>query len=245
MKIIAHRGASYDAPENTLASIRLAWEQGADGVEIDVRLSRDGYVVVMHDEDTLRTCGRRMYVHSRTVDELKKLDAGSWKRAQFSGEHIPTLSEVLAILPVDKELYIEVKCGLEIAEAISSAIDASGVSASNLRFIGFSFNVMAGLKRHIPSLKTCWILDLDCELEECGVDYDFAQYIELVKSAGLDGLSVGGDINLCCEAVAMAASAGVFCNVWTVDEPSGAAKLIASGASSITSNRPKYLQENL
>src|SRR5262245_4724666 len=95
VEIVAHRGASYDAPENTLASLKLAWEQKADASEFDVFLSKDGKIVVIHDADTKRTAGVDKKVVSQTLDELRALDVGSWKNAKFKGEKIPTLDEML------------------------------------------------------------------------------------------------------------------------------------------------------
>src|SRR5438034_6344625 len=109
MKIIAHRGASHDAPENTLAAVHLAWQQNADAVEIDVHLSKDGKLVVIHDATTKRTCGVSHKVRELTLAELKSLDAGKWKGRQWVGETIPTLDEVLDIVPKGRGLVIEMK----------------------------------------------------------------------------------------------------------------------------------------
>src|SRR5512140_286258 len=79
--IIGHRGASRDAPENTLESFRLAWEQGADGIEADFRLTADGRIVCMHDETTGRTTGVNLNIADTALKELRRLDAGLWKGA--------------------------------------------------------------------------------------------------------------------------------------------------------------------
>jgi glycerophosphoryl diester phosphodiesterase len=92
--ILAHRGASLEAPENTLAAFKLAINQGADGVELDARLSADGEVVVFHDEFVGRTTNGKGRVNRHSLEELKKLDAGSWFSSDFAGEKIPTLREV-------------------------------------------------------------------------------------------------------------------------------------------------------
>ena len=111
--IIAHRGASFDAPENTLAAVQLAWKQNADAVEIDVQFSKDGHIVVIHDEDTRKTAGVRRKVSAQTLAELKALDIGAWKHKKWSGERIPTLAEAFAVIPADKRLFVEIKCGPE------------------------------------------------------------------------------------------------------------------------------------
>jgi len=102
VEIVAHRGASFDAPENTVAAIKLAWEQKADASEFDVYLSKDGKIVVIHDATTKRTAGDDMKVALTNLDELRKLDVGKWKNAKFAGEKIPTLEEMLATVPSGK-----------------------------------------------------------------------------------------------------------------------------------------------
>ena len=89
-EIIAHRGASHDAPENTMAAIKLAWKQQADAVEIDVQFSRDGHLVVIHDPNTRKTAGVRKNVSDQTLAELKTLDVGRWKNSVWTGETIPS-----------------------------------------------------------------------------------------------------------------------------------------------------------
>ena len=110
VEIVGHRGASHDAPENTLAAIRLAWEQGADAAEFDVYLSKDGKIVVIHDKDTKRVAGVDRPVVGQTLDELRRLDVGKWKAPKFAGEKLPTLNEMLATVPAGKRVFIEVKC---------------------------------------------------------------------------------------------------------------------------------------
>src|SRR5580698_8356847 len=102
MEIIAHRGSSFEAPENTLAAVNLAWRQRADAVEIDVHLSRDGRLVVIHDSNTRRTTGVNRKVARQTLAELHALDAGRWKGLTWLGEKIPSLEEVLASVPPGK-----------------------------------------------------------------------------------------------------------------------------------------------
>jgi glycerophosphoryl diester phosphodiesterase len=86
LEIIAHRGASFDAPENTLASVHLAWQQHADAVEIDCRLSADGQIVVIHDAHTGRVAGRSLGIAETPYDQLRQLDCGRWKGPQWAGQ---------------------------------------------------------------------------------------------------------------------------------------------------------------
>jgi glycerophosphoryl diester phosphodiesterase len=105
--VLAHRGASAHAPENTLAAFRLASEHGADGIELDAKLSRDGEVVVFHDLTLERTTGMQGRVKKLTFAELRKLEAGSHKAEKYRGELIPTLDEVFET--VGKQLYVNVE----------------------------------------------------------------------------------------------------------------------------------------
>jgi glycerophosphoryl diester phosphodiesterase len=108
--IAAHRGSSGEAPENTMAAFRLAVEQQADWIELDVRLTKDFFLVVHHDRNVERTTNGKGSIWNFTLEELRMLDAGSWFGPQFKGERIPTLRQVMELLlPTDVKLNIEVK----------------------------------------------------------------------------------------------------------------------------------------
>ena len=107
--VVAHRGSSAVAPENTLAAFRQALEDGADAVELDVRLTSDGEVVVIHDSQLRRTTDGRGPVRSHTWKELQLLSAGSWFDRKFAGEKIPSLEEVLAVIGSRAGVNIEIK----------------------------------------------------------------------------------------------------------------------------------------
>lgn len=110
LEIIAHRGFSALAPENTLAAFAAAIKWGADSLEFDIQLSSDGVPVVIHDVTLDRICGTPGLVREKTLKELKALDVGSWFDKQFSGERIPTLEEALtAAKTIKKYIYFDVK----------------------------------------------------------------------------------------------------------------------------------------
>ncbi|MEQ1605891.1 MAG: glycerophosphodiester phosphodiesterase family protein [Pyrinomonadaceae bacterium] len=130
-QIIGHRGASAHAPENTLAALQIALDVGADGVEFDVRLSKDDVPVVIHDANLKRTGGRNEKVSDLTAEELGNVEVGSWfnkgfpKRANpaFSKETVPTLAAVLELLNQTTGLiYIELKCGIKDHEPLAKAV---------------------------------------------------------------------------------------------------------------------------
>ena len=107
--VVAHRGSSSLAPENTLASFRQAIEDGADAVELDVRLTRDGHVVVIHDRELRRTAGKRGRVDSHTLREIRALSAGTWFHRRFAAERIPTLDEVFELAAGKCGVDVEIK----------------------------------------------------------------------------------------------------------------------------------------
>src|SRR6476646_10554366 len=99
VEVIAHRGESADAPENTMAAFRLAWERKVRAIELDVHLTGDGKLIVVHDADTKRVAGTKRIIKESTLDDLRSLDAGRWKGARWAGEKMPTLDEALATIP--------------------------------------------------------------------------------------------------------------------------------------------------
>lgn len=115
--VCAHRGASASAPENTLAALRLAIDQGADMAEIDVQLSADGHPVLFHDDRLGRTAPGTAGIGALTLRALRALDAGSWFSPAFAGERIPTLAEVLDEVGARLPLNIELKIGGDDAQA--------------------------------------------------------------------------------------------------------------------------------
>jgi|LGVF01.1.fsa_nt_gb glycerophosphoryl diester phosphodiesterase len=109
MEIIAHRGASGYAPENTLSAFKLAVEMGAKAIEFDVQMTKDGEIIVHHDYFLGRTVNGKGFIKNKTLAELKELDAGSWFSKEYEGEKIPTLKEIFDIVPKGVELHIEIK----------------------------------------------------------------------------------------------------------------------------------------
>jgi glycerophosphoryl diester phosphodiesterase len=144
--VIAHRGASAYAPENTLAAFRTAVEQGAGAIELDAKLSADGEVMVIHDRSVDRTTGGKGPVNGLSLAQLKELDAGSFFASQFSGERIPTLDEVFAdvgqkiLINVELTNYaspldslVEKVCQLVSRHALEDRVLFSSFSANNLK----------------------------------------------------------------------------------------------------------------
>jgi len=122
--ICAHRGASHTHPENTLAAFHEALRLGAHMIEFDVRRSRDGELVLMHDRTVNRTTDGKGAVAKLTLDELRELDAGSWKGEEFAGEGVPTLDEALTMMPENVWLNVHLKGDAALAEEATRRIVA-------------------------------------------------------------------------------------------------------------------------
>lgn len=247
VEIIAHRGASYTAPENTVASANLAWQRSADAVEIDVYLTRDGRIVAMHDKDTERTTGQKWVVGERTLAELRTLDAGSWKGQQWAGEKIPTLEEILATLPEGKRLFIELKDKLPIVPELERVLKASGKPPAQTAVISFDLPTVTEVKRRMPELAVYWIYGTSPKRDEKTgrVSDPPEELIERCRRAGLDGLDLKYDSQITPEIVERMRELGLELYVWTVNSADDARRLADLGVDGITTDRPGWLREQL
>lgn len=127
LRLIAHRGYSSHAPENTIAAFDLALKLGYKDIEFDVQLSRDGVAMVMHDEMLDRTTNGHGKLSDHTYEELKQLDAGAWFDPKFAGQRIPTLLELLARYKSRAYLHIELKSKqAELPQRVLEALEVSG-----------------------------------------------------------------------------------------------------------------------
>src|SRR5262245_50144766 len=158
VEIIAHRGSSLLAPENTLAAAQLAWQEGADGVEGDFRITKDGHIVCVHDASLKRTAGIDRRVADCTLDELRAYDVGRWKGEEFTGQRIPTLEEMLGAVPPGKRFFVEVKCGLEILDELARVIECCGLSRQ-IVLICLHPGVIQQIKSRIPQCLAYWVVD--------------------------------------------------------------------------------------
>lgn len=242
VEIIAHRGDSYQAPENTMASVKLGWEKHAN-VEVDVYLSKDNRMVVIHDATTKRTAGGvDLKVKEVSAEELRKLDVGSFKAKEFAGERIPLLADVVRSIPPKQKLYIEIKCGKEILPALRELLVESG-KMSQVVIIGFSLETVAESKKQIE-VPTYWLKGTEKDKKtEQWIPHD-PKLVQMAKDKGLDGLDVHF-AGVTEELVRAAKAAGQKLYVWTVDDPVEARRLVRLGVDGITTNRPDWLREQL
>jgi glycerophosphoryl diester phosphodiesterase len=244
--LIAHRGASKDAPENTLSAFRLAWEQGADGVEGDFYLTKDQQIVCIHDSDTERTAGRKLKVAESTFDQLRHLDVGIWKGEAFRGERIPTLSEVLSVIPAGKKLYLEVKCGPEIVPAVAKELKNFKFAADQLVFISFNEKVIADARKQLPAYEAYWLCGFSKKKEESRWKPHWDHVLEVLKETSASGLNAQARLEvLTPDHLAALSAAGFSLHCYTVNDASHAKAMQKLGVESITTDRPAFLRECL
>ena len=244
-QIIAHRGASFDAPENTLESFRLGWEQGADAIECDVHLSLDGHLVVIHDPHTRRISRANREVGQTNLAELKTLDAGSWKSPKWQAARISALAEVLDLLPEDCRIFIEIKTGLAALVPLEKLLSASDVARSQIVLMEFDLETVIALKKSFPEVEVLWLNKFP--------KWNFPGQTApaLMKNArtalqyGLDGLNVQDVSQLSGRFLQSSRALGLSCYCWTVDDPARAAELIENGIAGIATNRPGWMREQL
>jgi glycerophosphoryl diester phosphodiesterase len=243
VEIIAHRGASFDAPENTIASFNLGWGQKADANELDVHLSKDGRLVVIHDPNTQRTTGVPRVVASSTLAQLRKLDAGAWKDWRWSGERLPTLADVAATIPEGKRLFVHIKCGSEVLPEMRRVLTSSGKRLSQFAIIGFDYTTMQQVKKQFPALEVYWLIAPS--IVRNGATPTLEELVDLARAAGFDGLDLEYHFPIDRDVVAKIKAAGLRVYVWIVDDPTVAWDLVGAGVDGITTDRPEWLRTQL
>lgn len=233
--VIAHRGASSDAPENTIAAFELALEQGADGIELDVHLSKDDHPVVIHDFTLERTTDGIGPVRERTVRELKRLDGGGWHSRIFRGQRIQTLQEVLERFRDRTRFWIELKGGsglypgieervvamIEIYEVLDRSLVQSFDHAALGRTRALNREIKLGALVAQPPLPPAWSIPAGADAVCPGVHLVTEDAVRALSGAGLD------------------------CYVWTVNEPAQMDRLVGWGVSGIITDRPGLLRARL
>lgn len=244
--VVAHRGASAYAPENTLAAFKLAWELGADAAEGDFHLTTDGQIACCHDKTTERTGGQKLVIAESTFDELQAVEVGSWKDERFRGERIATLGDVLATVPAGKVFYVEVKCGPEIVPALAESIAASGLPSDRLRVIAFDKEVIRAVKQALPQYKAFWLSSLRRQKESQTWKPSLEDLVATAKEVGADGLDLQGvreviDANF----VRQCQDAALSVHVWTIDDPEVAVAFGRAGVASVTTNCPDTIRTGI
>jgi glycerophosphoryl diester phosphodiesterase len=248
--IIAHRGASALAPENTFAAFRKAILDNAEGIEFDVRLSKDGAVVVFHDATLARLTNRKNLVSGLTAEELREIDVGSWftrrktnrSNNDFSGETIPTLRELLDFLKDFKGLiYIELKCRESETEKLSKAV-CKIISESPLlpQMIvkSFQLETIPQIRRACPNAKTAALF----APKMMTILRKEKRLVNIAHELGADMISVHFSLATR-KLMKKAEKRNLPVTIWTADNPRWVKRAFDLGLFAVITNNPARLLE--
>ncbi len=246
--IVAHRGASYDAPENTLAAFHLAWEMGADGIEGDFYLTQDRQIVCIHDADTRRVSGKDMTVESSTLAELRTLDCGSWKDTKFATERIPVFADVIATVPPGKTFVIELKSKVKIVPFLAEELKKAGRSDIQLLIISFDEATVRECKQQLPHVRAHWLTSFKQDSSTTATYRPHAVDIaKTVRRCSADGVGMQANTEVI-DAMFMHQLIAGGCHefhVWTIDDVEVAEHFRDLGAIGITTNRPDLIGQKI
>jgi glycerophosphoryl diester phosphodiesterase len=228
--VTAHRGASTDAPENTLEALSLAIDEGADYVEIDVRLTADGQVVLMHDASTDRTSNENMLISDSTYDQLCQLDIGSWFSEAYAGTQIATLQEAIELCKGKVLMNIEIKPvngSGELEDTVAEIITEYNME-SQCVVTSFNEHSLLRVKAFNPDIVTGYIYT---------VGYDNDRDYEAMDVLSIDSRYLSKAL------VTGAHEKGIRVFAWTVNDKSEMRRMIALGVDSIITDRPVLAQQ--
>jgi glycerophosphoryl diester phosphodiesterase len=244
--------------ENTLPAFEAGFAIGVNGCELDVHLTLDGQVIVIHDATTDRTTNASWVVADHTAEELRSLDAGRWKNLRWAGSRLPLLSEVLAIMPAGQRLFIELKDGPQVMPAAASVVQESGKGPSQIVFISFDIDTIAAMKATLPKFECLLIVVFEADYSNgrwnvlydegpgfrtVTAVYDPKALLRLIRRYRLDGID--SSFAMPPSLVQTLRDAGLKLVTWTVDDPAIALDLVELGVTTITTDRPKAIKDAL
>lgn len=240
--VIGHRGASRFAPENTMAAFRLALDSGADGVEFDVRLTRDAIPIIIHDDNLRRTGNANARVAELSLEELKRFDVGVWRGPAFKGEPVPTLTELFDLFVDEGLLYLEMKSDVatrqRLAEACCEYILNSGLK-ERVVVECFDLEAIAIVKSIDSSIRTAALFEPG--LKALPITSG-TKLVEKALAVGANEIALNH--RLTNERTVMTAiEAGLKVVVWTVDEPRWIVNATNYGIEAVITNDPKLMLE--
>ena len=215
------------------------FQQLADGVEVDIRLTLDNKIVCHHDKSALRTTGIDRKIEDMSLEEIQSLDCGSWFGENWSDERIPELKDVLKSVPKDKEIYIEVKTKEEIVPFLLRDIDEQELSIDQITVITFFPEVIREIKRRDANIKCNLLIAFD--YKDIAVD----EIIDLAVKIDANGLGAQNHKRLNRQFIQSLKDTGKSVHVWTVNSRKEAEEYLKNGIDSITTNKPLYLRNHL
>ena len=239
--IVAHRGASAYAPENTLNAFQLAWQLGADAIEGDFRITADGQIVCIHDASTQRLARENLPIETTNYTRLREVNIGHSFQADAAAAHIPLLSEVMNTVPIGKKLFIELKSGPRIVTPLIEALNASDLAVEQLILITFNADVLEAIQQSAPHFATGLIVKFHTTLNGRLVP-NLETTLAKAKKLGCDHLHVGAEPWLPQDLGEQTNAHGLQLHTWTVDSSELCDAMRQLGVQSITTNKPDAIR---
>jgi len=215
------------------------FNQHADGVEVDIRLTADKEIICHHDKNALRTSGTDRLIREMTLDEVSLLECGSWFGEAWRGEKVPELTKILSILPKGKEIFIEVKTNEVIVPYLIEDIYHQNIDIDKITIISFFPEVIRSVKKHNPELKCNLLIAFDYKRIEVN------EILDSVLSIDANGVGAQNHDRLNEELIGSLKEIGKSTHVWTVDSNKEAERYLKLGINSITTNKPLFLRKHL
>ncbi len=246
--IVAHRGASYAAPENTIPSFELAFQEEADFIEGDFWLTKDNEIVCIHDLNTKRVTSKKnkFNVRNSTLSELKKADVGIWKGNEFKGTTIPTLQEVLKIIPDGKGIYFEIKDDREIfVNKLAEVLEQFSISNDKIRIIAFNPATIRLVKKILPEIKSYWLFGWYFSKKKCLKTLAHKRLMQTLRTLNCDGIDVNAAPYIDEKLVKLLRENNLDFCAYDVEKVEDAIRLINLEVDSITTNSPLKMREEI
>ena len=247
--VVAHRGNSSVAPENTLAAFRAAWDNNVEYIELDVYQTADNVIICNHDNSLKRVSlgASQKLIKEMTFEEIKQYDVGSWKDPKFTGEKVPTLEEVFAELPSDGKIFLELKSiNSDFPLLLLDLMKKYNISKNQITIISFKGEYIQNLNKLAPNFKSNWLLDIKNSKDNPNIPIisakDLIEELTKIGATGI-GAKVGSAVDK--KYIETIKNAGFEFHVWTIDNPETAIKLQGMGVDSITTNKPVFIKEKL
>jgi glycerophosphoryl diester phosphodiesterase len=228
-----------------MSSINLAWKNGADAVEIDVRLTKDKHVVVIHDANTWRVAKKFRCIRNSNLKDLKYINIGKLKKSKYEGESIPTLHEVLSTIPKGKKILIEIKSDSKIILFLKREINDSTLLTDQIEIICFELKTLMEVKRQLPQHSVFWIHKLDYYWSRRVFSPSINKIISKSIKYNIHGLDLWAGAMLDVKAIRKIKSANLKLYVWTVNNPDQAKVLFKLGVDGVTTDRAGWIKNQL
>lgn len=234
--VIAHRGASKEAPENTLAAFMLGVMQGCNMIELDVHLTKDKRVVVIHDHTLERTTNGVGEIANLNYEDIKSHNCGGWFSKQYDGEYVPLLEEVLTKVPASVQFNVEIKAA-KTPDMVSCLIDVLNRTnrIKSTVVSSFHYGCLTEIKKQLPEMRIGLLYH-----------HEIADFKKFEVESGVEVFSLHPHYPLVTQSyMKIANAAGKVIYPWTVDEEADLKRLIDLGVAAIITNKPSLLKEIL